>query len=122
MTTNGRFTGGDNIALKIPQFKYEETVNFYKEVIKLPYLGFMQESHAFQLGQSTLWLDCMDNYSQSDVWLQIETGDLGEAANYLQEHHVSRRDEIEVHENSPGYWISDPCGTILRVNPEREKK
>lgn len=110
------FTGGTNIALKIPKFKYEETVSFYKDVIKLPYLGFSHGSHSFQLGQSTLWLDCMDNYSQQDVWLEIQTGDPAAAAAYLQEHQISRRDEVEPYENSSGYWISDPCGTILRVN------
>lgn len=114
------FTGGHNIALKIPKYKYDETVHFYKNVLKLPYLGFRQESHAFQLGSSTLWLDCMDSYSQNDVWLEIETSDVKEAAHYLHENSVSRRDEVEIHENSPGYWISDPCGTILRVNPKGE--
>ncbi|GIN20660.1 hypothetical protein J1TS3_17940 [Siminovitchia fordii] len=115
----GEFKGGNNIALKIPKFKYSETVHFYKEVIKLPYLGFMSESHAFQFGDATLWLDCMDNYSQQDVWLEIQTDNVKIAAEYLQENHINRRDEVEVHENSEGYWISDPCGTILRVNPRK---
>lgn len=117
-SAKGDFTGGTNIALKIPKFKYDETVKFYKDVIKLPYLGFKYGSHSFQLGQSTLWLDCMDNYSQQDVWLEIQTGDPDAAAEYLQEHQVARRDEVEPYENSAGYWISDPCGTILRVNPK----
>lgn len=116
----GEFGGGNNIALKIPKFKYNETVHFYKEVIKLPYLGFMSDSHAFQLGEATLWLDCMDNYSQQDVWLELQTDDVKHAAEYLQENHVDRRDEVELYENSDGYWISDPCGTILRVNLRKQ--
>jgi hypothetical protein len=114
-----QFKGGHNIALKIPKFKYEETVEFYKDVIKLPYLGFKSESHAFQFGDVTLWLDCMDNYAQQDVWLEIQTNDLKEADVYLKQNHINRRDEVEVHEDSKGYWISDPSGTIVRVNPER---
>jgi len=110
------FKGGNNIALKIPKFKYNETVHFYKEVIKLPYLGFISESHAFQFGDNTLWLDCMENYSQADVWLEIQTDNMKAAETYLHENHINRRDEIELHENSDGYWVSDPCGTILRVN------
>lgn len=113
------FTAGNNIAIKIPKFKYEETVSFYKDVVKLPYLGFQSNAHAFQFGEVTLWLDCMENYSQSDVWLEIKTEKVKEAAEYLQKNQVPRRDEVEVHENSPGYWISDPCGTILRVNPKK---
>ncbi|SEK98248.1 hypothetical protein SAMN04488688_102808 [Paenibacillus sp. cl141a] len=112
-----QFIGGNNMAIKIPKHKYEETVHFYKEVLRLPYLGFRDGSHAFQHGPNTLWLDCMLNYSQQDVWLEVNTEDPEEAARYLREHRVDRRDEVEVYENSRGYWISDPCGTIIRVNP-----
>ncbi|WP_245711697.1 hypothetical protein [Gracilibacillus ureilyticus] len=59
----------------------------------------------------------MDNYSQQDVWLEIQAENVKNAAEYLHENNVSRRDEVEVHENSEGFWISDPSGTILRVNP-----
>lgn len=114
-----QFIGGNNIAIKIPKHKYEETVFFYKEVLRLPYLGFKDGSHAFQHGSNTLWLDCMLNYSQQDVWLEVNTEDPEEAARYLREHSVDRRDEVEVYENSRGYWISDPCGTIIRVNPRK---
>ncbi|WFB57029.1 VOC family protein [Paenibacillus sp. BR1-192] len=114
-----QFIGGNNIAIKIPKHKYEETVHFYKEVLRLPYLGFRDGSHVFQHGPNTLWLDCMLNYSQQDVWLEVNTEDPEEAARYLREHRVDRRDEVEVYENSRGYWISDPCGTIIRVNPRK---
>lgn len=120
MTSAGvQFIGGNNIAIKIPKHKYEETVHFYKEVLRLPYLGFRDGSHAFQHGPNTLWLDCMLNYSQQDVWLEVNTEVPEEAARYLREHRVDRRDEVEVYENSRGYWISDPCGTIIRVNPRK---
>ncbi|MBC5636744.1 hypothetical protein H8S33_07945 [Ornithinibacillus sp. BX22] len=113
------FKGGSNIALKVPKFKYDETVQFYKDVLKLPYLGLSSGSHAFQFGDCTLWLDCMDNYAQQDVWLEIRTSNIQESELYLDLNHTNRRDEIEIHENSKGYWISDPCGTILRVNPSK---
>lgn len=45
--------GGSNIAIKVPKFKYDETVKFYKDILQLPYLGFISESHAFQFGSST---------------------------------------------------------------------
>lgn len=113
-----QFTGGNNIALKIPNFKYEETVRFYRDVLKLPYLGFKDESHAFSLGPNTLWLDCKDSYPQNDVWLEVQANDPELAKDYLREQGVDRRDEVEIYENSKGFWISDPCGTILRVNPK----
>jgi hypothetical protein len=112
-------SGGSNTAIKIPKFKYDETVYFYKEILKLPYLGFTSGSHAFQFGSNTLWLDCMENYSQQDVWLEITAADVEKVSNYLEENGVSRRDEVEVYENSKGYWISDPSGSILRVNQQK---
>lgn len=111
-----KITGGSNIAIKIPKYKYDDTVYFYKETLKLPYLGFISDAHAFQFGDVTLWLDCMDNYSQQDVWLELHVDDVKDAAEYFESQGVNRRDEVELHENSDGYWISDPAGTILRVN------
>ena len=118
---NNCFLGGNNIALKIPKYKYDDTIHYYREVLKLPYLGFISDSHAFQFGQATLWLDCMENYSQQDVWLEIQTDDVRLASSYFQENHVQRRDEVERHENSKGYWISDPSGTIVRITLENNK-
>lgn len=112
----GKITGSGNIAIKIPKYKYDDTVHFYKETLKLPYLGFISDAHAFQFGDVTLWLDCMDNYSQQDVWLELHVDDVKDAAEYFESQGVNRRDEVELHENSDGYWISDPAGTILRVN------
>ncbi|GAB2567868.1 VOC family protein [Gracilibacillus alcaliphilus] len=114
-----RLKAGNNIALKIPKYKYEETLHFYQEIVRLPYLGYLSGSHAFQFGEMTLWLDCMENYAQQDVWLEITAAHLEAAADYLAEHSVNRRDEVEIHENANGYWISDPAGTILRVNPRK---
>ena len=114
-----RFVGGNNIALKIPKYKYEETVHFTKRFWYLPYLGFKDGSHLFQHGPNNLWLDCMTHYAQQDVWLEVTTDHPEAAASYLREHQVDRRDEVEVYENSQGYWISDPCGTIIRVNPRK---
>lgn len=121
-STDIQFVGGHNIALKIPKFKYAETVHFYKEVLKLPYLGYKDGTDVFQHGPNTLWLDCMINYAQQDVWLEVAVDDLDGAAHYLREQGVSRRDEVEVHEDLKGYWISDPCGTIIRVNAREDSE
>lgn len=115
----GEFKGGNNIALKIPKYQYSETVHFYKEVIKLPYLGNMAGSHAFQFGDVTLWLDCMDNYSKQDVWLELQTDNVKVAADYLRENHINRRDEVEVHENSEG-GFQIPVERFLELTHKRK--
>lgn len=37
--SNIKFEGGLNIAIKIPKAKYEKTVAFYKDVLKMEILG-----------------------------------------------------------------------------------
>lgn len=55
----------------------------------------------------------MDNYSQTDIWQEVLTDNLAQAAEYCKEHQLPRRDEIET--QTKGFWISDPAGTILRI-------
>lgn len=107
---------GKDIAIKVPKYKYEETVNFYRAILQLPIKEEQDEYVAFSFGEITLWIDCVENYAQSDVWLELLTPDLTSVAEYCKGHHVPRRDEIE--EQTNGFWISDPAGTILRVGKE----
>lgn len=118
-----KFSGGNNVAIKIPKHKYAETVHFYKEIVKLPYKGKEGKSHSFQFGQLTLWLDEVDSYSQTDVWLEMFTDDTEKAITYLEGAGISRRDEIEPLEGIDGHWVSDPAGVIhlLMKEPINEK-
>jgi hypothetical protein len=111
-----KFTPGKDIAIKVPKYKYEETVNFYQSVLHLTIKEQNDATVAFQFGEITLWIDSMENYSQGDVWLEVLTDDLAQAAEYCNEHKVPRRDEIE--KQTRGFWISDPVGTILRIGEE----
>ncbi|WP_163581902.1 hypothetical protein [Gracilibacillus saliphilus] len=113
-----KIEGGNNIAIKIPKYKFEETVAFYKDVLGLPHKGTEANSVAFEFGSSTLWLDCMENYAQQDVWLELKSSRLEETSQLFNKVKIPRRDEVEIHEHSAGFWISDPAGTILRINPK----
>lgn len=116
MPETPRFTGGANIALKIPKFKYQETFEFYHDTLGLPYLGECQGSHQFRFGSMCLWLDLVESYSQSDVWLELYTEDPQAATDYLRERGVPVRDEVEELADSSSHWISDPAGVIHLVN------
>ena len=107
-----RFSGGSNIAIKIPKYKYADAVRFYKDIIKLPYKGKHNNSHCFEFGQVTLWLDEVENYSQTDIWLELNTDDTDKAIEYLEQEAIPRRDELEPLEDIEGHWISDPAGVI----------
>ncbi len=72
---NNPFKGGVNIAIKIPKSKYEKTVAFYRDILKLTAEEqpmdhpTVSRSHKVSFGNNTLWLDCVDNYTHSETWL-----------------------------------------------------
>jgi catechol 2,3-dioxygenase-like lactoylglutathione lyase family enzyme len=110
------FQGGANIAIKVPEYKFEDTVRFYGEILGLEQLEGTEASVCFRFGPNKLWIDRMHNYSRSDVWLEMLTDDVERARDYLNHRKGPRQDEIK---NLPGdldgFWISDPAGTIHLV-------
>ena len=111
------FEGGVNIALKIPKRTYEKSVSFYRDVLKLEIEEkpinhpSVSRTHKVKFGPNTLWLDCVDTYTQPETWLELNTPDVEAARRYLEENGISTCDEIE--EISDGHWIADPAGAIF---------
>ena len=110
-----RFAGGQNIAIKVPRYRFAETVAFYRDTLGLPVLGKVGTSESFRFGSVRLWLDCVDHQSQTDVWLELFSDDPDAAFAYLQERGVSAREEVEPLGDFPGHWVSDPAGVIFIV-------
>ena len=121
-----QFEGGINIAIKIPKAKYEKTVAFYKDVLKLEVEEkqinnpTVSRTHEVKFGNNTVWLDCVDNYTHSETWLEIRTPDVEKAAKYLQSKDINTCDELEkLPENM--HWIMDPAGTVLVLSKQDTK-
>lgn len=124
-TPTPNFTGGTNIALKIPKHKYEETVQFYRDTLNLLVKEesisnpTVSRTHSVQFGPNTLWLDCVDNYTHSEMWLEINTTDVPAATQYLREKGITTKDEFE-EIPSDKHWITDPAGAVMIVStPQR---
>lgn len=121
-----KFEAGINIAIKIPKSKYEKTVAFYRDVLMLEVEEktinnpTISRTHAVKFGNNILWLDCVDNYTHSETWLQLVVPDVEEATDYLQSKGVNTCDELE---ELPAnmHWIQDPAGTVFNVQ-SRELK
>ena len=118
MDTN--FEGGINIAVKIPKSKYDKTVAFYRDILKLEVeekpINNPTVSRTYQVkfGNNTLWLDCVDNYTHSETWLELNVPDVDIATKYLNSKGVETCDELEqLPENM--HWITDPAGTVFIV-------
>ncbi len=115
-----QFEAGINIAIKIPKSKYEKTVAFYRDILKLeveerPITNpTFSRTHEVKFGNNILWLDCVDNYTHSETWLQLRVPNVEEATSYLLSKGVDTCDELEeLPENM--HWIMDPAGTVFNL-------
>ena len=108
-----RFSGGRNIAMKIPPRHYAQTLRFYRDVLALPALAEETHEAVFRFGSHTLWLDRNEQVTHTEVWLELETDDLEAAAAYLEAESIERCDEVEaLPEGMRGLWIRNPAGVV----------
>ena len=106
-----KFEGGINIAVKIPKAKYEATVHFYRDILKLnveekPITNpTVSRTHEVRFGSNVMWLDCVDNYTHSETWLELNVENVPAATEYLKSHGISTCDELK---NFPTICIGSP--------------
>ena len=65
-----------------------------------------------KFGKNVLWLDCVDNYTHSETWLELKTTDVEKAAKYLKANGTDTCDELESIPDDM-HWIMDPAGTVF---------
>ena len=115
-----KFEGGINIAIKIPKNKYEKTVAFYRDILSLEVTEkpisnpTVSRTHLVKFGPNNVWLDCVDNYTHSETWLEINTENVEAATRYLESHNIEMCDEFEQLPEDM-HWITDPAGTVMIV-------
>ncbi|HEY1060792.1 MAG TPA: VOC family protein [Daejeonella sp.] len=114
------FEGGLNIAVKIPKHKYDQTVSFYRDILKLEVTEkpitnpTVSRTHKVKFGNNIMWLDCVDNYTHSETWLELNVEDVEKATDYLVSKGIKTCDELEeLPENM--HWVTDPAGTVFIV-------
>jgi hypothetical protein len=121
---NITFEAGINIAIKIPKSKYEKTVTFYRDILQLnveekPIKNpTVSRTHEVKFGHNIIWLDCVDNYTHSETWLQLTVPDVETAAQYLLSNGVETCDELEQLPDNM-HWITDPAGTVFNLQEVR---
>jgi uncharacterized protein (DUF1697 family) len=121
MDSEIKFKGGINIAIKIQKSKYDETVKFYRDILKLEVEEkpidnpTVSRTHQVKFGANIVWLDCVDNYTHSETWLELKTPSVEAATTYLNAKGVKTVDELEqIPEDM--HWIMDPAGTVFIVS------
>lgn len=116
------YTGGRNIAMKVPPHQWEATVAFYRDVLGLaslePFTG-SPPSVGFNFGENRLWIDKVIGMSQTELWLEIVTDDATAAAEHLAQAGVARCDAIEqLPDGASSFWVSSPSQIIHLVGPD----
>lgn len=90
-----KFTGGVDIALKLPPHQFEATIAFYRDVIGLKQITDKLPDIGFELGPVKLWIAAAPEMSQAELWLELFTDNFSEVAEYLKAAGVVRCDAIE---------------------------
>ncbi|WP_380056013.1 hypothetical protein ACFE33_01580 [Falsihalocynthiibacter sp. SS001] len=106
---------GRNIAIKVPLYKWAETVEYYRDRVGLAVTNETSESVGFAFGEMTLWLDRVEKQSQVDVWLELFSDDPAAALEHLES---PKRDELEPLDGVQAHWTSDPAGVVLLVRKD----
>jgi predicted enzyme related to lactoylglutathione lyase len=115
---DAKFEGGLNIAVKIPKNKYSQTVAFYRDILGLEVEEkpidnpTVSRTHQVKFGNNILWLDCVDNYTHSETWLELKVTDVEIATKYLNSKGIETSDELEQLPDHM-HWITDPAGTVF---------
>lgn len=118
-----KFSGGINIAIKIPKSKYQETVSFYRDILKLEVAEkpiknpTVSKTHEVKFGNNIIWLDCVDNYTHSETWLELKTPDVEKATEYLKSNGIETCDELEEIPKE-NHWIMDPAGSVFIIGKD----
>jgi catechol 2,3-dioxygenase-like lactoylglutathione lyase family enzyme len=121
MNSKTGFSGGRNIAIKVPPPHYETTVEFYRDVVGLQPVEKHAPSVVFAFGTNQLWIDRVPGLSQAEVWLELITDDISVAAEHLAACNVARRDDIEpLPDGFQGFWIANPASIIHLVCKDDE--
>ena len=106
---------GRNIAIKVPLYRWQETVAFYRDKVGLKVVRELENSIGFSFGTMTLWIDRIEKQSQTDIWLELFTDEPDSAVDALG---GPQRDELEPLDGVNGHWTSDPAGTVLPVRAD----
>lgn len=114
------FTGGRNVAIKVPEHAFEAAVAFYRDTLSLTQVYDAVGTKAFEFGPIRLWIDRMPHLTQGEMWLELVSPDTEAAARHLAESGVVRCDEVEkLPPDLDGFWILNPAGIVhLVCSPE----
>ncbi len=123
MTDKAEFQGGANVAMKLPERLYDETLAFYRDTLGLDVEYQDEDGARIAFGPIRLYLDRLPLQSQTDIWLELVTPDTKAARAHLDAKGTTVCNEVEaLPEGFDGFWIASPSGTIHLVAGDGPKE
>ena len=105
-----------NIAIKVPLYRHEDTVDFYPDCVRRPVARTVANS--FGSGELTLRIDRVPQQSQPDAWLERFSYFSTKALARLGS---SQRDDLDPLDGVTGPWMSDFAWVGLLVHKSQSE-
>jgi hypothetical protein len=89
------------------------TVAFYRDTLRLAEIEELKPNIVFAFGTNRLWIDPTPEIEQPELWLQVQTDDLGGAADHLGQLRSPRADA----NRAAAGWVLG----LLDIEPRRRR-
>ncbi|MFX0033695.1 MAG: VOC family protein [Candidatus Hodarchaeota archaeon] len=114
---NLKIRGGRNIAIKVPFHLYNQTIEFYRDILGLKVIEETRNGFQFKFGEVNLYIDKVEHLSQAELWLEIHVNSVELASKYFAAKKITRYDEIEkLPEGFKGFWILSPSNIVHLIS------
>jgi hypothetical protein len=110
---------GRNIAVKVPLYRYDETVAYYRTVLVSPSRVRWRTARASASATSRSGSTACPTRARGDVWLELFSDEPTEALTKLGS---PRRDELEPLDTVTGHWTCDPRRHVLLVRRRHSRR
>lgn len=123
-----QFEGGNNIVMRIPKHRYEDTLHFYRDILLMDMEeGLVADQvtlqrHVVRFGSVALCLDCMEGIEESYLCLEIKSTDIDLSTQFLQSNNILVTKTKEPVALPGSYQIKDPAGTTILLHGNTELK
>lgn len=114
---NRMFSGGQNIALRIPPQSFDDRLRFCRGPLWLWQLNDFLPSRVVEFESVPLWPDPVETITQTDVCLALRTPDTKNATAHPERSNMARCDAVEsLPEGFDGFRISGPGNIVQPVH------
>eukprot|EP01064_Diplonema_japonicum_P039610 TRINITY_DN9981_c0_g2_i1.p2 TRINITY_DN9981_c0_g2~~TRINITY_DN9981_c0_g2_i1.p2 ORF type:complete len:363 (+),score=127.25 TRINITY_DN9981_c0_g2_i1:34-1122(+) len=101
------FNGGNSLIIKCPTHKYESTVAFYRDILRLNVEYSSKDTCKLEWSEFMyVWISRTDKLTHPSVWLVVDTNCTVRAKALLEKCEMMRNEVDQLAEGVDGFWAS----------------